>query len=184
MKAWQEIAMRLPAERPLVGTEVGVLSGATSAALLRAMPGLTLHMVDWWRAVPDAATRRQWTPDGHVGETKDQMDAALLAALRNTEQFADRRIVVVADALDAARCLPDRQDFVYLDANHTEAATLAAIRAYWPLVRPGGLLCGHDYASGIDGWDVERAVGEFAAEHSLALETGQDCTWFLRKETE
>ena len=36
-------------------------------------------------------------------------------------------------------------DFVYLDADHTHDAVLNDLRAWWPKVKTGGVLAGHDY---------------------------------------
>lgn len=67
---------------------------------------------------------------------------------------------------------------VYIDADHRYEAVAADLEAYWPLVVPGGWLCGHDFTinqprckdpSHYAGNGVKRAVGEFAASRGLSL---------------
>ncbi len=41
-------------------------------------------------------------------------------------------------------------DFVYIDGDHSYEGVLADIDAWWPLIRSGGFLCGHDWVP--DGW--------------------------------
>lgn len=49
-------------------------------------------------------------------------------------------------SLQAARCfLPASLDLVMIDGDHTYEGCYADIDAYLPLVRPGGVLAGHDY---------------------------------------
>ena len=56
---------------------------------------------------------------------------------------------------------PSSLDFVYIDANHTAAACLADMRAWLRTLRPGGWLCGHDFAFE----PVRAAAREFLSEH-------------------
>lgn len=60
-------------------------------------------------------------------------------------------------------------DWVYIDANQTESHVGDDLRAWWPLVRPGGWLTGDDY--GLEGWwgdGVRLAVDEFIKRTPMA----------------
>jgi len=64
-------------------------------------------------------------------------------------------------SLIGARWLAKRQvqaDLIYLDASHDEDDVLADMRAYWPLLRPGGVLFGDDRLTFLD---VDRALSTF-----------------------
>jgi len=52
-------------------------------------------------------------------------------------------------------------DLIYIDASHDYDDVLADMRAYWPLVRPGGVLFGDDRLTFID---VDRALTTFSRE--------------------
>ena len=41
-------------------------------------------------------------------------------------------------------------DFVYVDARHDYASAMEDIRAWWPKVRRGGILAGHDYVDALE----------------------------------
>jgi len=70
-------------------------------------------------------------------------------------------------------------DAIYIDGAHEYDAVLADLRAYWPLVKPGGGVCfGDDYC--VEWPGVKAAVDEFAALHELELEI-HGIVWFVTK---
>lgn len=62
-----------------------------------------------------------------------------------------------------------RFDLIYLDASHEYADVLADLRAWYPLLAPGGVLLGDDFE---EPWfDIIRAGMEFAQEIGQPLQT-------------
>lgn len=79
----------------------------------------------------------------------DAIDAECRHNLRDLID-AGRVVLVRAEARDGAARVAARlggpyADLVFIDADHTEAGCRRDIEAYAPLVRPGGILAGHDY---------------------------------------
>ncbi len=180
--AAQEIIDRCPKDRDIVGAEVGVWFGRTSTALLKDLPRLHLYMIDWYRVLATPEERNRCSIDAHIGQDPDQMNNARLSAEKATEFAANRRSIVVMPDCIAAAWLPDEHlDFAFLDADHTYEGTREAIQCYWPLVKPGGFLCGHDYGDTRNGWGVKPAVDEFYKAAGLRLQLGGDRTWFITK---
>jgi hypothetical protein len=74
-------------------------------------------------------------------------------------------------------------DFIYIDGDHNYKAVKNDINIWWPKVKAGGILSGHDYC---DTWGVKKAVDEFCEENKLTLEvTTKDevyKTWFIKKQ--
>lgn len=59
----------------------------------------------------------------------------------------------------AAHIFPDNfLGAVFIDGDHDYGPAKADITAWWPKIRPGGYLCGHDYGSTFPG--VDQAVTE------------------------
>lgn len=167
-----EILKRLPAG-PVMGAEVGVFAGATSARLL-GRPDLTLWMIDSWKP---------FFADCILIASQEQQSANYHEALRVTDFASHRRFVVGHDSLEAAACIDDRSlNFVFIDGDHSHRAVSADIKAWAPKLKPGGLLCGHDYANTeyAFGKEVKRAVDEYAKTIGQTVELGGDYTWFLR----
>ena len=56
--------------------------------------------------------------------------------------------------------IPDKSlDMVYLDAAHYEDGVLADLKVYYPKVKPGGIIAGHDYLN--PDYGVKEAVNFF-----------------------
>lgn len=162
--------------------EVGVREGKHLRSLLRAKPKL-LVAVDIWRddGVPEHNDR---------GETQAQIDrfyqgvldiAATYPAVKVVREYSDK----------AAAQFPDGFfDFVYLDADHRYESIVADIAAWWPKVRSGGVLAGHDYIKAVVGAARTRvgvipAVNEFRERNNLILHTTaaaeRFASWFTEK---
>jgi hypothetical protein len=62
-------------------------------------------------------------------------------------------------SMEASACYENESlDFVFIDASHDFASVLADLRAWWPKVKPGGTLAGHDHTHHFPG--VEQACHE------------------------
>jgi hypothetical protein len=67
-------------------------------------------------------------------------------------------------------------DLIYLDGSHEEEDVYQDLVGWWEIVRPGGVLCGDDWA-----WDgVRLAVQRFAAENRLTIAHRHD-KWEIRR---
>jgi hypothetical protein len=69
--------------------------------------------------------------------------------------------IIVAPSICAARLFPlGSVDFAFIDAGHDYQSVLADLTAWWPRIKPGGTLAGHDY--GDPSWsEVTQAVNDF-----------------------
>jgi len=56
-------------------------------------------------------------------------------------------------------------DFAFIDGDHREEKVHADLQSWWPKIKPGGLLAGHDF----DETYVNRAVTRFAEDKGIAL---------------
>ena len=103
-------------------------------------------------------------------------DVTRFRMTRAGQRFAGRYRILRASTRDAAEHFVDGYfDWIYLDATHTYAEARDDLRTWWPKLRVGGLLSGHDYqfqyqARG-DGYTfgVKDAVDEFAAARNLRV---------------
>lgn len=158
-------------ETPLRGAEVGVFRGETSALLLRSFTELHLVMVDPWLEVGF--------------RSKISIDDARLEARALTEFAKKRRTIIREHSRYAARYFQDEWfDFVFVDANHKYEGVKEDIGLWWPKVKPGGLLLGHDYNGRLDKkgkFGVKQAVDEFVAGTDCQFRQCAFLIWEIKK---
>lgn len=115
------------------GAEVGVASGEHALDMCRTIPDLHLTGVDPWAHVDGFRSFR----------------GATLAAWHELayESLAPYNVTILETvSMEAVRKFPgDYFDFVYLDGAHDFRHIAEDIYEWYGRVKPGGVLCGHDY---------------------------------------
>jgi len=142
--------------------EIGAEGGNFAKRILKMNNPKELYLIDCWENQSEDIYGND--PANNSKEVKD-------AQYRNVvEKFwHDRNVYVIKRySKDAAPLFADGYfDWVYIDANHLQARQ--DIEAWWPKVKSGGIICGHDYTMCGDYITVKRDVDEFVAEHNLDL---------------
>jgi uncharacterized Rossmann fold enzyme len=172
------ILSRLP-DGPVYGVEVGVFTGDLSRLLL-GRTDLYLTMVDSWAG--DGRDYIGDSGDWHARLSQAKQNECRRIAEGVAEAAGYRAEVVAMSSQEASHIFPGALfDFVFIDADHSYEGCKADIAAWLPRVKPGGLLCGHDYNNtDFEDFGVTRAVDEFVAAHGHKLELGENLTWFVR----
>jgi predicted O-methyltransferase YrrM len=122
--------------------EVGSWTGGSARPMADNTEATIFCVDNWWTGV--AGMDGLW---------------ALNEFLKNTSDLKNIRLLRM-DSLEAAYLLRhERFDMIFIDAAHDYESVCQDISAWQPLVRPGGILCGHDYNSDWPG--VMKAVDEW-----------------------
>ena len=117
-----------------VGAEIGVEQGYYSEVLCRANPDLHLYCVDPWVTYTRYAD--------HVSQSK--LDRYYAEAIERLKPY--HCVVLRVYSLQAVREFEsDSLDFVYIDGNHEFEFVVNDIIGWHKVVRPGGIISGHDY---------------------------------------
>lgn len=132
------------------GVEVGTFKGQFSKEIMNNWSG-TLYMVDVWRPLEseydDSSNHGKY--DGGVYNN----------AMENIKGFEDRAIMVRATSEISSNMFNDESlDFVYIDANHAYDYVVQDIKLWFPKVKKGGYLCGHDYLN--LNWNDDTNISE------------------------
>jgi hypothetical protein len=110
----------------------------------------------------------------------------------NLAQWANKTTYFRMLSTEAAKQIPDNSlDFVFVDARHDYCGCLEDIKAYYPKLRPGGIMTGHDYITnqevgpsqdwGLCGDGVtrdERAVVGAVDDFAKSIGVTVSITWF------
>ena len=179
------VRLLAPYRRPgMVGVEIGVLRGSLSEWLLREIPELFLWMVDIWTpAMADSSYFHSRDRAARIAQEQhldNQQEAYSRTLFAN-----DRRVLVRGESSVTASAIPDGTlDFAFIDGDHTFDGVTLDIKSWWPKVRPGGLLAGHDYGSRknrLQIWGVDRAVHELVERENLVLQVSRGRVWSVHK---
>ena len=143
-------------ECDLVAAEVGVFEGENARYMLTFARKLKLYLID------DYENLVIFT-GGPLVE-KDAREQVKTAAELNLSAYNGRKEWVNKKSLLASRDFPDEFfDYVYIDGDHEYESVKADIVAWYPKVKKGGILGGHD----VNMLSVKNALGEFVVEMNI-----------------
>jgi len=162
--------------------EVGVGAGHHARTMLEHLNPKRFYLVDgFWRCF-DSFKDYNSTP-GEINALHD----LCYRLCENTLSRDHRYRFICSESILACNEVPNQLDLVYIDANHLEHAVYADIQAWYPKIRKGGILCGHDwYADGVkkavlhffDWWEDDITSGQRDAKGYGA--EGSDW-WLIKK---
>jgi hypothetical protein len=163
----------------MVGAEIGVFAGNFSAKLRSKNPSV-LYLVDLFEG--------KW-PSGDVdGNNVRHIDLnESLVALHDKYQKDPVVKLVKGPSFFFMASLPENLlDFIYLDGDHSYPGVKIDLEMARILVKPDGLIMGHDYSMNMEKaktnyeFGVKKAVDEFCTRHSLAIKAiaNDGCTSF------
>lgn len=148
--------------------EVGAWMGRSTVAMAENLPpGGVLYAVDTWKGTP--VEHDKWLagkPEAWLMDTFGENVGKELFAPPAYKVRALQEPSVEASEYLTGR-VPGGFDMIFIDAAHDYENVCADIRAWRKLLKPGGLLCGHDFDKGRPG--VVRAVRELVPDVRFAF---------------
>jgi len=157
-------------EKKLVGSEIGVSKGTNSCSMLDALPIKKMYLIDpydpWLDNSPDEGyIKRDYGPHKKIAE-------------KNLKRYRDKCIFITKTSDKAIDDIKDMLDFIYIDGNHTYEYVKKDIELYYPKVKKGGVVGGHDFSAA---WGVPKAVIEFAKKQNTELYGWDNDWWIIKK---
>ncbi len=121
------------------GIEVGVKQGAFSEIILSKWTLCTNYkLVDLW------AHQKNYKDIANVDDSKH--NEFLLEAKERLKKWEDKIEYFKMYSTEAAKKIEKESvDFIYIDARHDYCGAMQDLEHYWPLLKPGGVMAGHDY---------------------------------------
>lgn len=153
-----------------VVVEVGVQHGRFLESIDQACEPRALFGVDVWR----------WIAGEYEKDPANRPDAEREAEYREARQRVGVRSHVALlrmQSLEACRLFADESlDAVYLDADHTRPGFTLDLNLWWPKVREGGILSGHDYCE--REWiAVKPVLDDFVRNYGMDLMLSGEPEW-------
>jgi len=159
--------LRSLGRKNLMGVEIGTANGTNARIMMEYLSIDKLFCVDPFIEYLDG--------DGIVKSTISNRSRAF----KILNKYGSRVVFVEKMSDDAVPDIPSDLDFVCIDGNHSYDFVKADILNYYPKVKMGGVIGGHDYNGITNG--VVKAVTEFASEMGLVVYFGRHDDWWMVK---
>lgn len=151
----------------LIGVEIGVFKGDNALNILQTLPIKTFYLIDPY-----------FTCYIQNGAAQRILSEAYGVAKEKLGKFSQKTKWIIKPSDEACKDIHEPLDFVYIDGNHSYAYVKRDIDNYYPLVKPDGIIGGHDYTQDFKG--VIKASREFAIENNLELNTVFPDWWIFK----
>ncbi len=168
MRRWEVLYELMAQHNYRHVAEVGCKEGKTTEYLLSAFDDATVIAVDPFENVPNP------------GESYDSWDYGAIKEEfhRRTDEYGERVSLFVGLSVPVSKHIEDGSlDLVFIDAAHDEDNVYDDIEAWFPKVREGGLVAGHDFQHKFPG--VHRAVARHF--NLMHVQTFPDSVWAVQK---
>jgi hypothetical protein len=174
-----------------IGAEIGVQRGIFSEQLIKGAEFNKFYSIDFWGDItPDT-----FNEDG-TNYIRHNSDPLYEETINRLKPYGDTSVVIKSTSIQASVTFKDEYfDFVYLDADHSLQGVKDDIAHWYPKVKRGGMLAGHDYLDATLVWEkgihsefgVKTAVDEFCKQYNLELHIIKEIeeepwhTWYIFK---
>ncbi len=148
-----------------VGVEVGVFEGDNALSILRGMPGLRkLYLIDPYEAY-----------EGYDDPKIHSLKEARKKAVSRLKGFEEKTSWIYSKF--EVGLVEEKVDFVYIDGNHDPLAVMYDIEVAETIIKPGGVIGGHDYYESSH-FGVKMAVDKYCREGGKKLHQ-RDTDWWV-----
>jgi cephalosporin hydroxylase len=152
-----------------VGSWYGKSSCYMAVEILNSGKKIKFDCVDTWLGSEERL---------HKEDTNVQQNTLFDRFLENIEPVKHIVTPIRMASVEAASTYQDQSlDFVFIDAAHDYKNVMADLTAWYPKVKAGKLMAGHDY----NFKTVKKAVDEFAGIHSLEVRPDGHSWVFINK---
>jgi hypothetical protein len=176
-RRWDFLATMMIEQQYKTFVEVGCKEGRTTGHILKTVPDSEVIAIDPW-------ITQEANPNDPTKETYESWDFKKIEDefWANVGEHKERCEFMRCTSREAASFLGHAKDntldLVFIDALHDYESVMQDISLWWPKVRKGGVLAGHDFNHKWPG--VERAVADHF--NLMGVGVGFDSVWYVLKQ--
>ena len=139
-----------------VCVEVGVNEGVHAEVMYALLRPITLYLVDPWYGGQQSIVADKFVERSNVILIQEYSESA-------AKKFRSESV-----------------DLVYIDANHVYKDVILDLNSWYPKLKIGGMLCGHD----ANREEVYTALDEFSKKQELELNLSDNARnfWFIKEQ--
>jgi len=146
-------------KKDLIGAEIGVYRGDNAKNMLEALDIKKLYLID-----PYSGETNYTGVQGN-GSDREKAQATFAYAQKNLREYEDKIVWINQKSEDAVSLIKEDLSFCYIDGCHEYDFVKKDVELYFPKVKDGGLVAGHDY----DNPNVSRAVNELFQKQNIKV---------------
>jgi hypothetical protein len=122
------------------GVEIGTHRGVFAKILLSKWKGKRLHCIDPWENLPGYEYQAKFLDGGGKSREDDYR-----ACVENLKDYRSKCTFTKATSMEVVQDFGDETlDFAYIDGDHSYQAVKTDLEGWWPKLKLGGVLAGHD----------------------------------------
>lgn len=130
-----------------VFVEIGAYKGKSGAfagvEIVNSGKDIALNLVDHFRGNAEHLDEKSTWFDSAI---KSDPEYLYNTCVKNLEPLQDKIKIIRKTSVQAAKSFkPNSVDFVFIDGNHDTQSVQSDIDAWYPKVKVGGIIAGHDY---------------------------------------
>jgi hypothetical protein len=134
-----------------VTAEIGVAEGFFSRDIIMTCVSSLHYCIDNWETLPqtgDGGFDQEWHTNNYN------------SAVERMKPYGERVKILRGLSWRMAQHVPNNSlDLLYIDGDHSFEGVKKDLEAWYPKVKPGGVIAGHDFIN--PAYGVSQAVGEF-----------------------
>jgi len=150
-------------DKKVLGLEIGTHYGCLTKAILSECQNIGLYTVDPWTH-QEGNTFEAARPQEEMTTMREHAENAL-------KVYGDRVKIMPMTSDDAFKEINEQVDFVWIDGDHTVSTVVRDIEHGLQMVKPGGILGGHDFQT------VKEAIDQTL--QGIDVHEGHDQTWWI-----
>ena len=152
-----------------VGSWLGKSAAFMAVEISNSNKNIKFHCVDTWNGSEEHSDNQL--------VINDQLYNKFLENIDPVKKYINP---IRKSSVEAAKDFADNSlDFIFIDAGHSYDDVKADIKAWYPKLKAGGYIGGHDYSSAWPG--VAQAVQEFSTENNLIVSLVEKSCWITKK---
>lgn len=165
---------QLKGKKGLVGVEIGVRTGKNSLSMLKNLDISMLYGVDPYLVYDE------YVESCYI-QSQDSFNVVKQGAYNRLKPYMNHFTFVEKFSVEAVDLVPSDLDFVYIDGNHSYSFVKQDIEAWFPKLKDGGLIGGHNYfGMNSEHFGVHKAVNEFSVRNDFDLFFKNPDWWLLK----
>lgn len=162
------------------GIEIGTWKGETYKFLLKNNKNLKLVGIDSYCTQPENKGPEKWTA-GENGHSWDH-ETYYNDLTKFCEKLNNGSYIIKGYSNNVYKSLKkEKFDFIFIDGDHSKRGVFEDIKNYYPLIKDGGFILGHDINWKEVKYVVSKFFGNSLISKMYSYEEFDDFVWCVKK---